>query len=206
MRRSAALSFLCMTLAFGAAPSTRAALATGAPPLGDYHARSRAVIEEVLAAREFAEADGTSWADGVWERIAGFFRGLLDRVDQLPAWLGTLDAAGELYGVRDLDPDRVYAEAHRRLAQGDWSGAVRFLYVAAILRLDRVGFVRLRQSKTNHDYVRELAARPDCRGPFEVLTRCFETTVYGGRAADEAACREMTAQMDTLAHAQRPEI
>lgn len=111
----------------------------------------------------------------------------------------------ELHGVTDLDPDSVYAEALRRLGEQDWTEAVRYLYVAAILWLDRAGFVRLRESKTNRDYVRELAARPACRAPFENLTRCFENSIYGGRPADQAICNEMTAHMEALAHVQRPQ-
>ncbi len=237
MRRSTLWSLLLFSVAFNAVPAVRAETAVGDPPPGDYHARSRAVIEEVLAGREFAEPGGTSWADRVLDRLAGFFRRLPGILEGLPAWLGMLlivwmvlalvailihilyvisglvgdrkaarsdatsAAACDLYGVVDLDPESVHAEAHRRLEQRDWNGAVRFLYVAAILRLDRAGIVRLRQSKTNHDYVCELAARPDCRAPFEVLTRCFETSFYGKRAANEAVCFEMTAQMDALTHA-----
>jgi Domain of unknown function (DUF4129) len=115
-------------------------------------------------------------------------------------------AAVELFGTRDMDADTAYAEARRRLAERDWTEAVRFFYVASILLLDRAGFVRLRQGKTNHDYLHELASEPKYRAPFEVLTRCFESSVYGHRPADESMCGQMAEQVDALTDAQHAKI
>jgi hypothetical protein len=65
--------------------------------------------------------------------------------------------AGELLGIQDLDFDKVYAEARRLLAAGDWTAATRYFYVAAILWLDRQGAIVFKRSKTNADYIAELA-------------------------------------------------
>ena len=79
---------------------------------------------------------------------------------------------------------------------------MRYLYVTAILLLDRAGLVRIRPGKTNHDYVRELAPQTKCRAPFELLTRCFETSIYGRQPADRAICDKMTAQMGAFTDVQ----
>jgi hypothetical protein len=108
----------------------------------------------------------------------------------------------ELHGVEDLDAERAQVEARRRIAAGDWTGAVRYLYVTAILLLDRAGLVRVRPGKTNYDYVRELAQQTKYRAPFELLTRSFETSIYGRRPADRALCDEMTEQMGAFTDVQ----
>jgi hypothetical protein len=65
--------------------------------------------------------------------------------------------SGELLGIQDLDFDKVYAEAKRLLAAGEWTAATRYFYVAAILWLDREGAIVFKRSKTNADYIAELA-------------------------------------------------
>jgi hypothetical protein len=64
---------------------------------------------------------------------------------------------GELLGIQDLDFDKVYAEARRLLAAGEWAMATRYFYVSAILWLDREGLIVFKRSKTNSDYIAELA-------------------------------------------------
>ena len=240
MRIAMLLSLAWTALACFAAESAYALEASRTAAPAEYHTRARAVVNEVLAQREFAELEGSSWAQHIWKPVVEFFRDIPKLFDHLPGWLGYLLLAWilltllailihlfyvisgmlggrdakrnmnaktprELHGVTDLDPDSVYAEARRRLTEQDWTGAVRYLYVAAILLLDRAGLLRLRESKTNRDYVLELAASPACRAPFESLTRCFENNIYGGRPANQAVCDEMTAQMEVLAHAQLPQ-
>jgi hypothetical protein len=107
---------------------------------------------------------------------------------------------GELLGIRQLDFDSVHAEARRRLDAGDWSAATRYLYVAAILWLDRQGSVAFRLAKTNRDYIDELRAQDRLRGPFSRLTACFESVVYGGRPATVTTGHEMADTLEGLFH------
>ncbi len=92
---------------------------------------------------------------------------------------------GELLGIKDLDFDTVYAEARRLLAAGDWPAATRYFYVAAILWLDRQGWIVFKRSKTNRDYIDELAPRARIQGSFRQLTADFEPIVYGGYSPQE---------------------
>lgn len=106
--------------------------------------------------------------------------------------------SGSLYGIQQLEFDAVRAEATARLKAGDWPAVVRYVYVAAILWLDRMGHVRFRDFKTNRDYVVELADRPNVQGRFRDLTAGFEAVVYGDAAATEQHCRGMASTFESL--------
>jgi hypothetical protein len=106
---------------------------------------------------------------------------------------------GQLLGVPELDFDAIYAEARRLLAAGDWLAATKYLYVAALLWLDRRGAIAFRLSKTNRDYLGELAAG-GLQAPFRRLTLCFEPIVYGGQSATMAATEEMARTVEGLLH------
>ena len=105
---------------------------------------------------------------------------------------------GELFGIRELDFDAVYQRARELLAAGEWSNATRYLYVAAILWLDRQGWVSFKVSKTNYDYLAELARQPAHRARFGELTDRFESTVYGGQPCTAANCQQMASQLEVL--------
>jgi hypothetical protein len=107
---------------------------------------------------------------------------------------------GELLGIRDLNFDSVYAEAGRLLAAGDWLTATKYLYVAAILWLDRQGWIAFRPAKTNREYLGELRARAQLQAPFGQLTDSFEGIVYGGRPATMATSQEMAHTVEGLLH------
>ncbi len=108
--------------------------------------------------------------------------------------------AGELLGIKDLDFDTVYAEARRLLAAGDWPAATRYLYVAAILWLDRQGWIAFKKSKTNRDYIDELAARARIQGSFRQLTADFEPIVYGGSSPNSSTIHNIATTVEGLLH------
>jgi hypothetical protein len=108
--------------------------------------------------------------------------------------------AGELLGIKDLDFDTVLAEARRLLAAGDWPAATRYFYVAAILWLDRQGWIVFRRSKTNRDYIDELASRARIQGSFRQLTTAFEPIVYGGLAPQSSTIQGIAATVEGLLH------
>jgi hypothetical protein len=107
---------------------------------------------------------------------------------------------GELLGIRNLEFEAVYSEAHRLLAAGEWLAATRYLYVAAILSLDRRRFVAFRPSKTNRDYLAELGSDVRLRGMFGRLTDCFEFIVYGGQSATASTSHDMADLVEGLLH------
>ncbi|MGO8749680.1 MAG: DUF4129 domain-containing protein [Thermoguttaceae bacterium] len=107
---------------------------------------------------------------------------------------------GELLGVRDLDFDTLYVEAQRLLAAGDWLPATKYLYVVAILWLDRQGWIAFRPPKTNRDYLRELRSKSQLQGLFHRLTEGFESIVYGGQSATTSTTRDMADTVESLLH------
>ena len=106
----------------------------------------------------------------------------------------------ELLGIRDLDFDTIYARTGHLLNAGDWLGAIKYLYVAAILWLDRKGLIAFRSSKTNMDYIRELKARTRVQDMFRQLTFCFEPIVYGGQTATKSTANDMAGTVRRIIH------
>ncbi|MEN6449118.1 MAG: DUF4129 domain-containing protein [Thermoguttaceae bacterium] len=107
---------------------------------------------------------------------------------------------GQLLGVPELEFDSIYEEARRLLADGDWLAATKYLYVAAILWLDRQGAIVFRLSKTNHDYIRELRTRVAIQAAFRRLTGCFEPIMYGGQPASMSNSEDMAKMVEGLLH------
>jgi hypothetical protein len=107
---------------------------------------------------------------------------------------------GEMLGIRDLEFEPVYAEANRLLAAGEWLAATKYLYVAAILGLDRRRWITFRPAKTNRDYFGELRAEAQRQILFGRLTDCFEFIVYGGRSATMSTSHDMANIVEGLLH------
>jgi hypothetical protein len=108
--------------------------------------------------------------------------------------------AGELLGIRELEFESVYSEANRLLAAGDWLAATKYLYVAAILWLDRQRWITFRPAKTNRDYFGELRTEAQLQHLFGRLTDCFEFIVYGGQSATDSTSRDMANIVEGLLH------
>jgi hypothetical protein len=107
---------------------------------------------------------------------------------------------GELLGIQELDFDKVYAEARRLMAAGEWAAATRYFYVAAILWLDRQGWIVFKRSKTNCDYIAELARRGTAQAPFRRLTQLFEPVVYGGNQPTTSTMHDISNTVEELLH------
>ena len=72
-------------------------------------------------------------------------------------------------------------EAERFAGDGDYRGAFRSAYLASISRLDEAGALRFERSRTNWEYVRELAGRglDQATGALRPLTLDFDRKIYG---------------------------
>jgi hypothetical protein len=106
--------------------------------------------------------------------------------------------AAEILGIRDLDYESVLAQGHVLAERGRFADAVRYLYVAAILGLERQGAVHVAPAKTNRDYLRELHSAVALRPLFQRMTERYELIAYGGAPADRASCAEMLANLEAL--------
>ena len=85
----------------------------------------------------------------------------------------------QLLGERDLDFQELYKRAKGFLAGGDFARAIRYLFVAGLMALERGRWLRYHRSKTDGDYLRELAPNPRLREALAKLTAVFEATTYG---------------------------
>ena len=105
---------------------------------------------------------------------------------------------GRVYNFNRLDLDMVRRAAQQHIEAGNWTMAVRLLYMAAILWLDQRGLVAFREHKTNHDYIRELAPHATVQQEFRTLTSAFDGIVYGGHVPTAEMCQQMKSTFENL--------
>ncbi len=106
----------------------------------------------------------------------------------------------EWLGVRDLQFDSVLARAKALREEGRWAEAVRFGYVAALLWLQDRQAIAYHASKTNRDFVREVANRPPVAKLLAAMTTSFETIVYRGRDATAHDATAIEQSIQRLQH------
>jgi hypothetical protein len=77
------------------------------------------------------------------------------------------------------------ADARRAAAAGQWREAIHFVYWAAISRLESKRLWPADRARTPREYLSLVAAEDPRKSRLATLTRSFERTWYGGRAAGE---------------------
>lgn len=93
------------------------------------------------------------------------------------------DAAAGAPSARDWQ--KWLEDARRAAVQGRWREAIHFVYWAAIARLEQKRLWPADKARTPREYL-ALVAEEDARKPgLAQLTRSFERTWYGGRAAGQ---------------------
>ncbi|GAB4112585.1 MAG: hypothetical protein OHK0013_48420 [Sandaracinaceae bacterium] len=104
---------------------------------------------------------------------------------------------------RDRAPDDWLAEASALAAEGRFGEALRALYLATLVALDRRAWIRFEPSLTNWQYLRQMPSG-EVREAFRDLTRTFDVKVYGAERAspeDYLRCRDLAEQ---ILHRARP--
>jgi hypothetical protein len=94
---------------------------------------------------------------------------------------------------RERSPDAWIGEAAALAAQGRYREALRALYLATLVSLDRSAWIRFEPSLTNWQYLRQMRTGT-VRNDFRQFTSTFDVKVYGGETvgeADYAACRQL---------------
>jgi tetratricopeptide (TPR) repeat protein len=76
------------------------------------------------------------------------------------------------------DPAVLLAQAQAAAAQGHYRQALRLLYQATLLRLDRAGLVVCHPARTNWDYAQALAGHAHLAEPFHTLTLIVDRALY----------------------------
>lgn len=92
--------------------------------------------------------------------------------------------ADQLHGT---PPEQLLAEADEMAARGEYFLALRRLYLALLLRLDRGDVVRYDPALTNREVARKVRSRPAVSAPFEALSQAAERAWYsvGATSAEE---------------------
>jgi hypothetical protein len=78
------------------------------------------------------------------------------------------------------------ADTRRAAAAGQWREAIHFVYWAAISRLESKRLWPADRARTPREYLSLVAAEDPRKPGLATLTRSFERTWYGGRAAGES--------------------
>jgi hypothetical protein len=90
------------------------------------------------------------------------------------------------------DPADLLAEAARLAEAGDFRGAVRSVYLGALVRLHRAGLLPREEANTNWEYLRAVEGRPPVHEPLSHLTAIVDRIWYGHQRAvsdDYSRCR-----------------
>ena len=106
---------------------------------------------------------------------------------------------------RDRAPDDWLAEAASLAAQRRYGEALRALYLATLVALDRRAWIRFEPSLTNWQYLRQMPTGP-ARDDFRVLTRTFDVKVYGEEPAGEEDYQASRAIAERILSASRPSL
>ena len=103
------------------------------------------------------------------------------------------------------DPRSVLRSAEEALQRGEYDVAVRLLYLAVLLRLDRLGVLSHDPARTNWENLGALAVPDaDTRDAMALLTREVDACVYGGRSANPDTWERARGWADVLWQAERP--
>lgn len=97
-----------------------------------------------------------------------------------------------------LDPEAARRRAMQALESGRFDEAVRLLYRAALLRLNRLGALTLDPSRTNWENLQALRAPATVRATMAELTDLVDATVYAGEPATSASAQKAAAALDAL--------
>lgn len=85
------------------------------------------------------------------------------------------------------NPDLAMEKMKELMAQGLFTEALRYLFVAVLLELHRRKILKIEKWKTNRIYMREIAsADADLVLKMRELSTLFNACCYGGRTIDEA--------------------
>ena len=83
-------------------------------------------------------------------------------------------------------------------SQGDYRNAVRYLYLSSLLVLDERGLLRYDRSRTNREYLRSVATKPQLAKPLRDVIEVFDRVWYGFESVDEQTYQSYMKHVDEL--------
>jgi Domain of unknown function (DUF4129) len=90
-------------------------------------------------------------------------------------------------------------EALRRAADGEFTEAVRFLFLSLVYRFDESGRVSFQKAYTNREYLELFAERPEVREELRVFVETLDENWYGQHPTDRARYESCLARYESLA-------
>jgi hypothetical protein len=190
--------------------------------------QKRALLNGILARREFQDIHGPTWLDRLKQRVLELFVKLLGRVFQsssIPTIgnaivyglvvLALLAVAYWMYrtirshtGVETILPHsspisskewRLWMNDARLAAdRANWRDAIHLGYWCGISFLEGQGLWRPDTARTPREYLRLMPTASEHRQTLSSLTRTFELVWYGTQEADANAFFETLAQLEKL--------
>ncbi|MEO5887290.1 MAG: DUF4129 domain-containing protein [Anaerolineales bacterium] len=107
--------------------------------------------------------------------------------------------AAEADGATALLSSRAAMQRAQTLSgQGDYRNAVRYLYLSSLLILDEQGLLHYDRSRTNREYLRSLASKPQLAEPLRDVIDVFDRVWYGFESVDEDAYRSYVEHVEEL--------
>lgn len=113
-------------------------------------------------------------------------------------WLDITSEVVEPEESAAAEPDAWIRAANAHAAAGDYRKAYRAVFVAVLIRLDRLGALRFERSRTNGEYLRALRGNPALLGLLRPLARGFDLHWYGERPATEGDYRQAMSAYETV--------
>jgi len=123
----------------------------------------------------------------------------LHRAARPSAGQAALSVVAEPEPAAAAEPDAWIEAAQRHAAAGDFRRAYRAVFIAVLLRLDRIGALRYERSRTNGEYLRALRSRPPLLTLVRPLASEFDAHWYGHRPASEDDFRRVLAAYEKVA-------
>ncbi len=89
-------------------------------------------------------------------------------------------------------------EAARRAAQGDFTEAIRFLFLSLVYRFDEAGRVGFQKAYTNREYLTLFADRPAVQHDLKVFVDTLDDHWYGQRPTERLRYENCLALYESL--------
>ena len=115
---------------------------------------------------------------------------------------GLLLEAGAGPSTRDagepLTAARALQQAQNLSTAGDYRNAVRYLYLASLLRLDERGLLRYDRSRTNREYLRSIDEKPELASNLKDVIDVFDEVWYGYQPLDKSSYEHFVDRVSDL--------
>lgn len=97
-----------------------------------------------------------------------------------------------------INAQAALARAEGLSGQGDYRSAVRYLYLSALLILDERSLLYYDRTRTNREYLRDLASRPQTASLLRAVIDVFDRVWYGFQPLDAETYRRYAEQVNEL--------